>query len=72
MISCESSYVSSALFDDVLLTLVFLVAAWLLFHSHHNWKYRMHIPVEVLVKSEEFNTKLRDLASRSGRNNFYS
>jgi 4-alpha-glucanotransferase len=33
----------------------------------HYWKYRMHIPLEDLVKQKEFNKELRTLMVESGR-----
>ena len=33
----------------------------------HYWRYRMHIPLETLIKEKEFNEQLRDLVEASGR-----
>ncbi|RYY90073.1 MAG: 4-alpha-glucanotransferase [Chitinophagaceae bacterium] len=33
----------------------------------HYWRYRMHLPLEQLVKEKEFNTELREYISNSGR-----
>ncbi len=35
--------------------------------SKHYWKYRMHIPLENLIKEKEFNEELRSLVENSGR-----
>ncbi len=35
--------------------------------SRHYWRYRLHIPLETLCKSESFNARLKDLISGSGR-----
>ena len=34
----------------------------------HYWNYRMHLNIEDLLKSDEFNTELRDYIESSGRN----
>jgi 4-alpha-glucanotransferase len=35
----------------------------------HYWNYRMHIPLEQLIKEKEFNDELRDYIRNSGRAN---
>jgi 4-alpha-glucanotransferase len=35
--------------------------------STHYWRYRMHLTLEALARSEDFNRHLRDLAQESGR-----
>ena len=35
--------------------------------SKHYWRYRMHIPLENLIKEKEFNEELRSLVKDSGR-----
>ena len=35
--------------------------------SKHYWRYRMHIPLENLVKEKEFNEELRSMIEGSGR-----
>lgn len=33
----------------------------------HYWQYRMHIPLEYLIKEKEFNEELRGYVTHSGR-----
>ena len=33
----------------------------------HYWKYRMHLPLEILIKEKEFNEELRNHVEASGR-----
>ncbi len=33
----------------------------------HYWRYRMHIPLEQLIRQKEFNDELKDYVSKSGR-----
>ncbi|RYZ21316.1 MAG: 4-alpha-glucanotransferase [Chitinophagaceae bacterium] len=33
----------------------------------HYWRYRMHLPLEQLLKEKEFNTELREYIANSGR-----
>jgi 4-alpha-glucanotransferase len=35
--------------------------------SKHYWRYRMHIPLETLIKEKEFNEELRSMVDASGR-----
>lgn len=35
--------------------------------SRHYWKYRMHIPLEQLIKEKEFNEELKEQVEQSGR-----
>jgi 4-alpha-glucanotransferase len=35
--------------------------------SNHYWKYRMHIPLEQLIKEKEFNIDLHHQVTDSGR-----
>ncbi len=35
--------------------------------SRHYWRYRLHIPLESLLKATPFNSRLKDLISHSGR-----
>jgi 4-alpha-glucanotransferase len=37
-------------------------------NNHHYWRYRFHHPVEDLMKFKEFNAKISELVSHSGRN----
>jgi 4-alpha-glucanotransferase len=34
---------------------------------NHYWNYRMHIPLEQLIKEKEFNSELADYIEKSGR-----
>ena len=34
--------------------------------SKHYWRYRMHIPLENLIKEKEFNDELRSMVDASG------
>ncbi|MGE5519208.1 MAG: 4-alpha-glucanotransferase, partial [Candidatus Dadabacteria bacterium] len=36
-------------------------------NPNHYWNYRMHLPLEQLLKEEEFNNEIRDYISNSGR-----
>ncbi len=36
-------------------------------NSRHYWRYRLHLPLETLCESEEFNTRLKKLIADSGR-----
>ncbi len=36
-------------------------------NSRHYWRYRMHLTLEELIDSTDFNKRLRDLIDRSGR-----
>ncbi len=36
-------------------------------NPNHYWRYRMHIDLEDLIKSKNFNTELKDYISHSGR-----
>ncbi|RYY63106.1 MAG: 4-alpha-glucanotransferase, partial [Chitinophagaceae bacterium] len=33
----------------------------------HYWRYRMHLPLEQMLKEKEFNTELREYITNSGR-----
>ena len=33
----------------------------------HYWRYRMHIPLEALIKEKEFNEELHNYVTQSGR-----
>ena len=35
--------------------------------AEHFWKYRMHIPLEELIKQKDFNKELKTLITESGR-----
>jgi 4-alpha-glucanotransferase len=35
--------------------------------SNHYWRYRMHLPLEALVRAENFNRQVENLVRRSGR-----
>jgi len=36
-------------------------------NPNHYWNYRMHIPLEQLIKEKDFNKELKDYISNSGR-----
>ncbi len=36
-------------------------------NPRHYWRYRMHLNLETLMKSEPLNATLRELIQRSGR-----
>ncbi len=36
-------------------------------NPNHYWNYRMHIPLEQLIKEKEFNSELKDYVKNSGR-----
>jgi 4-alpha-glucanotransferase len=35
--------------------------------AQHYWKYRMHIPLEQLIKEKDFNEELKEQVAASGR-----
>jgi 4-alpha-glucanotransferase len=35
--------------------------------SNYYWRYRMHLPLEALVRAENFNRQVEDMVRRSGR-----
>jgi 4-alpha-glucanotransferase len=36
-------------------------------NPNHYWNYRMHIPLEQLIRLKEFNLELKDYIQNSGR-----
>jgi 4-alpha-glucanotransferase len=36
-------------------------------NPNHYWNYRIHIPLEQLIKEKEFNKELKDYIGNSGR-----
>ena len=36
-------------------------------NANHYWNYRIHIPLEQLIKEKEFNHELKDYIVNSGR-----
>jgi 4-alpha-glucanotransferase len=36
-------------------------------NPRHYWRYRMHMTIEQLMKSNDFNNRLKELISQSGR-----
>jgi 4-alpha-glucanotransferase len=36
-------------------------------NPNHYWNYRMHIPLEQLIKEKDFNKELKDYITNSGR-----
>jgi len=37
-------------------------------NPRHYWRYRMHMPIEQLLEAHEFNKKIEEMVTRSGRN----
>lgn len=37
-------------------------------NANHYWNYRIHIPLEQLIKEKDFNNELKDYITNSGRN----
>ena len=35
--------------------------------TYHYWRYRMHLPLEQLLKEDRFNEELRNYVEASGR-----
>lgn len=40
-------------------------------NSQHYWRYRLHIPIEDLLKEKQFIKRIKDLLEKSGRNQPY-